>query len=181
MKLLSTLITVVSLHAFAADLPQVIIETSMGTIEAELDSEKAPVSVQNFLSYVDSGFYSNTTIHRVVKNFVIQGGGVDKELNELPTAAPIISEATNGLSNLKGTLGMARSEDINSATSQFYINTKDNIKLDHTSEKYGYAVFGKVTKGYEIVEAIENVAVTTVGEYQNVPVEPILILSVRRK
>lgn len=158
----------------------VVIETNKGSFEVELNSEKAPVSTKNFLGYVDSGFYDGTIFHRTVKNFVIQGGGLTPDMQEKETLPPIVSESTNGLSNLKGTIGMARDEDPNSATSQFYINTKDNQFLDHSDKKAGYTVFGKVTKGYEVVEAIENSPVHSIGEYEDVPQEIILIKSVKR-
>lgn len=170
--------------ADAADMPVVVLETTMGNIEVELNDEKAPLSVANFMSYVDSQFYNGTIIHRVVPNFVIQGGGLLSDLKEKATNAPIASEATNGLSNLKGTLGMARDTDINSATSQFYINTVDNVRLDHdpaNPARYGYAVFGRVVTGMDVVAAIELVATMTVGEYEGVPVNAITLTSVRRK
>lgn len=170
--------------ADAADMPVVVLETTMGNIEVELNDEKAPLSVANFMSYVDSQFYNGTIIHRVVPNFVIQGGGLLSDLKEKATNAPIASEATNGLSNLKGTLGMARDTDINSATSQFYINTVDNVRLDHdpvNPARYGYAVFGKVVTGMDVVAAIALVSTMTVGEYEGVPVNAITLTSVRRK
>lgn len=153
----------------------VTMETSKGTIEIELDEVNAPITVENFLAYADAGFYDGTIFHRTVKNFVVQGGGHTPDMTEKPTNAPIKNECMNGLSNLKGSLGMARNEDMDSATAQFYINTKDNVRLDKR-----YAVFGRVIKGYEVVEAIENAETTTIGEYENVPVEPILIISVKR-
>lgn len=153
----------------------VLVETTKGNFEIELNNEKAPISVYNFLKYVESEFYNGTIFHRAVKNFVVQGGGHNPDMSEKPTLAPIPSEAKNGLSNLKGTIGMARTEDINSATSQFYINTKDNKGLDYSENRPGYTVFGKVISGYEVIEAIENSPVHNVGEYQHVPVEPIII------
>lgn len=159
----------------------VVVSTNKGTFEIELNEEKAPISVKNFLNYVDSDFYLGTIFHRSVKNFVVQGGGLTPAMQEKLTDLPIPSEAKNGLSNLKGTIGMARTDDINSATSQFYINTKDNLKLDHSETKYGYAVFGKVISGYEVIEAIENTPVHTVGEYENVPLETIIIESIKRR
>lgn len=160
----------------------VVVETTKGNFEIELNSEKAPVTVANFLNYVDSKFYDGTLVHRVVKNFVIQGGGLSPDMVEKETNLPIVNEATNGLSNVKGTIGMARTNEIHSATSQFFINTKDNLKLDYSGpDHYGYAVFGKVIDGYEIVEAIEQVSVQTVGEYENVPVDPVVVLSIKRK
>jgi cyclophilin family peptidyl-prolyl cis-trans isomerase len=161
-----------SLSVLAA--PIVVVETSFGKIEVDLDSEKAPISVNNFLNYVDSGFYNQTIMHRVVKNFVIQGGGLDENLIELPTQGPILNESKNSLSNLRGTIGMARDTDPNTATSQFFINLKDNTRLDYQSdEKPGYAVFGKVISGLEVVDAIAAVTVKTMGENENVPEQTI--------
>lgn len=159
----------------------VIVETNKGKFEIELNDNEAPISSENFLKYVDSGFYVGTIFHRSVKNFVVQGGGHTSDMQEKPTLEPIQSEAKNGLSNLKGTLGMARTEDINSATSQFYVNTKDNKFLDYSQTRPGYTVFGKVISGYEVIEAIENTPVHSVGEYDDVPVETIVIESMKRK
>lgn len=150
--------------------------TTKGTIEIELDEVNAPISVENFLMYMETGFYNGTIFHRTVPNFVIQAGGHTPDMTEKPTSAPIRNEYQNGLSNMKGTLGMARNEDFDSATSQFYINTKDNTHLDKR-----YAVFGRVLSGHAVVEEIEHAVTTTFGEYENVPVEPIIILSVSRK
>lgn len=162
----------------------VVIETNMGSIELELNEERAPLTVANFLEYVDSGFFTQTLFHRTVRNFVIQGGGLTPQMQEKPSNAPIKNEATNGLSNLRGTIGMARTNDIDSATSQFFINTVDNVRLDHqpgNPQRYGYAVFGQVTSGMEVVDAIQNVATHTVGQYADTPVEQVLILSIRRR
>lgn len=153
----------------------VTMETNKGTIEIELDEVNAPITVANFLAYTDAGFYDGTIFHRTVKNFVVQGGGHLVDMTEKPTNAPIKNECMNGLSNLKGSLGMARNEDMDSATAQFYINTKDNVRLDKR-----YAVFGRVISGYEVVEEIENAETTTINEYENVPIQPILIISVKR-
>lgn len=161
----------------------VIMETSKGAIELELDEVKAPITVANFLSYVDASFFDGTLFHRTIKNFVIQGGGVLPDMSEKPTNAPIKNEALNGLSNLRGTIGMARDTDIDTATSQFFINTVDNIRLDHqpdNPQRYGYAVFGRVTKGMEVVDVIQDVETHTVGDYENTPVEQVLIYSIRR-
>ncbi|MES2768504.1 MAG: peptidylprolyl isomerase [Bdellovibrionota bacterium] len=159
----------------------VLVETNKGNFEIELNDEKAPVSSENFLKYVDSGFYNGTIFHRAVKNFVVQAGGLTSDMQEKETLAPIPSEAKNGLSNLKGTLGMARTADINSATSQFYVNTKDNTGLDYSSTKAGYTVFGKVISGYEVIEVIENSPVHSVDGYDDVPQEAIVIESMKRK
>ena len=178
-NLLSLIFLFISVQVFAAN-PIVLLKTTMGDIRIELDSAKAPLTVSNFTNYVNSGFYNQTIIHRVVKNFVIQGGGLDQQMNEKPTLEPIKNEASNGLSNLRGTIGMARTPDVDSATSQFFINTVDNKKLDHvddTPAHFGYAVFGKVVSGMDVVDAIQNVAVKTVGEYDNVPVTAVILLS----
>ena len=147
--------------------------TSKGDLTIELDDVNAPITVGNFLAYASAGFYNGTIFHRTVKNFVIQGGGVLPDMTEKPTNAPIKNECMNGLSNLTGSLGMARDDAMDSATAQFYINTNDNVRLDKR-----YAVFGKVTGGLEVVRAIENSQTQTVGDYENVPVEPIMIENV---
>lgn len=170
-KLIASLFFVLSFNLHA--MVYLSMETTKGTIDIELDDVNAPISVENFLNYVRSGHYVGTIFHRTVPNFVIQAGGHTVDMTEKPTNAPIKNECLNGLSNLKGTLGMARNEDFDSATAQFYINTKDNVRLDKR-----YAVFGRVISGYEVVQAIEHVPTTTIGEYENVPVEPIVILSV---
>jgi peptidyl-prolyl cis-trans isomerase A (cyclophilin A) len=157
-------------------------KTSLGDIELELNAEKAPVTVQNFLQYIESGFYKDTLFHRVIPKFMIQGGGFTKGMIEKKGQPPIINEAANGLSNKRGTIAMARTQNVNSATSQFYINLVDNTYLDHTdniSKNYGYCVFGKVTKGMDIVDKIAAVPTTTVGPYQNVPKQDIVILDVK--
>jgi peptidyl-prolyl cis-trans isomerase A (cyclophilin A) len=158
--------------------PRVLMQTSLGDIELELDSAKAPISVENFLGYVNSGFYANTVFHRVIKGFMIQGGGFDKDLVQKPTKAQIKNEAGNGLSNKRGTLAYARTNVVNSATSQFFINHKDNAFLDHRDESdagFGYAVFGKVLKGLDVVDKIAQVQTGA----QDVPVTPVIILSVK--
>ena len=161
----------------------VVIETNMGVMEVELNDTAAPITVENFLSYVDAGFYTQTLFHRTIKNFVIQGGGLNLDMSERPTNSPIRNEATNGLSNLRGTIAMARTEVLDSATSQFYINTVDNIRLNHqpgNPSRYGYAVFGQITRGLEVVDAIQDVATHTVGDYANTPIQPVVILAISR-
>lgn len=163
--------------------PMVIMKTNMGTIKIELFEKEAPITVKNFLGYVDKHFYDGTTFHRVVPGFVIQGGGYDKDMMRKVTLAPIKNEANNGLKNLRGTLSMARTQDINSATSQFFINLKDNPSLDHkapTSTQYGYAVFGRVVEGMDVVDKIAKVKTTEKASMQNVPVNPVIIESVTR-
>ena len=163
--------------------PSIVIETTMGNITVELYADKAPKTVKNFMGYVMSGYYSNTIFHRVIKDFMIQGGGMTAELRGKPgLLPPVENEATNGLKNEVGTIAMARTSDINSATSQFFINTNNNTSLNHRSEipdKFGYAVFGKVTAGMDVVTKIENVSTGTQSNYQNVPKETITIKAVR--
>ncbi len=162
--------------------PRVLMQTSLGDIELELNATKAPVSVENFLNYVKSDFYSNTIFHRVISGFMIQGGGFDKNLRQKPTQAPIRNEAGNGLSNKRGTIAYARTGVVNSATSQFFINHRDNPGLDHSSESdmgFGYAVFGKVVKGMDVVDKIAAVQTGTQQGMQDVPVTPVVILSVK--
>lgn len=161
----------------------VTIATTMGDIEVELDSEKAPITVKNFLNYVDKKFYDDLVFHRVIKDFMIQGGGFDKDLNLRPTDAPIKNEAVNGLKNDKGTIAMARTPDPNSASSQFFINLKDNDFLNYSGpmpQQAGYAVFGKVTKGMDVVEKIGSVATSFSGPMRDVPTEPVIIKSIRK-
>jgi peptidyl-prolyl cis-trans isomerase A (cyclophilin A) len=158
--------------------PVVVLDTSMGTITIELNREKAPISVENFLKYVDAGFYDNLIFHRVMPTFMIQGGGFDQDMREKTDGqlGTIKNEAQNGLKNERGTLAMARRQDLNSAQNQFYINVRDNDGLDGQ-----YAVFGKVTEGMEVVDKIKNVRTTTRGIHGDVPVEPVLIKTARRK
>jgi len=152
--------------------------TSKGVIQLELDAEKAPITVANFIEYVKSGHFEGTIFHRVIPGFVIQGGGMQSGMREKPTNAPIQNEADNGLKNLTGTICMARTNDPHSATSQFFINLKDNSFLDHTAKDpqgWGYAVFGKVTEGMDVVEAIAAVRTANAGYHQDVPVDDIVI------
>jgi len=162
----------------------VVVETSLGSITLELDSAKAPATVANFLAYADAGFYDGTIFHRVIRDFMIQGGGFGADLKQKPTKPPIRNEAANGLKNLRGTIAMARTSVVDSATSQFFINHKDNPNLDHrspTPDAFGYAVFGKVTKGMEVVDKIATVQTRAQNMmFQNLPVETITIKSVRR-
>lgn len=164
------------------------LQTSMGDIIIELNRQAAPVTVKNFLGYVQSGFYDGTIFHRVISGFMIQGGGLTNQMVEKKTGAPIINEAKGGLSNMRGTIAMARSRNPNSATSQFFINHGDNEFLDYIDEnKAGYAVFGKVIKGMDVVDAIASVKTTTVKINRNgkevsmddVPVEPVAIISAK--
>jgi peptidyl-prolyl cis-trans isomerase A (cyclophilin A) len=164
----------------AAEAPHVVLTTSLGEVEIELNEEKAPVSVKNFLTYVDSGFYSGVQFHRVIPGFMIQTGGFTADMAQKDPQAPIKNEADNGLHNVRGTLAMARTSDINSATSQFFINLADNAFLDHGGRDFGYAVFGKVVRGMDVVDQIARVRTGNRGMHQNVPVEPVLIESAKR-
>ena len=152
---------------------KVRLATSMGDVVLELDKEKAPKSVDNFVEYVKAGHYDGTVFHRVIQTFMIQGGGMKPDMSEKPTRPPIPLEAGNGLSNLRGTVAMARTSMPNSATSQFFINVVDNQRLDAAGG--GYAVFGKVTEGMDVVDKIKSVTTGNKGPHQNVPVQPILI------
>ena len=156
--------------------PKVQLKTSMGDIVLELNEAKAPKTVANFMQYVRDKHYDGTVFHRVMDGFMIQGGGMDASLKEKPTRAPIPLEADNGLKNDRGTIAMARTGNPNSATSQFFINTNDNAGLDYPGEDgHGYAVFGRVVKGFETVDKIKNVVVDDVRGMQNVPVVPVVI------
>ncbi|WP_295993950.1 peptidylprolyl isomerase [Rugamonas sp.] len=166
--------------AAAADAaPQVALKTTMGDIVVELNHDKAPKSVDNFLQYVKSGYYKNTIFHRVIDGFMIQGGGFDKNLKQKPTRKAIAGESQNGLKNDTYTIAMARTSDPNSATSQFFINVADNGALDYPGQDgYGYTVFGKVIKGQDVVDKIKGVLVDDKGMFQNLPVTPITITAV---
>lgn len=161
--------------------PQVLFSTSLGDITIELFADKAPLTVKNFLAYVDSGFYNGTIIHRVIPGFVIQGGGFASGMVKKETFPPIKNEADNGVKNSRGTLSMARTNDINSATSQFFVNLKDNAMLDNTPNNFGYAVFGKVTAGMEVVDKIAQVPTGNRQIYQNVPLTDVVVKSAKRK
>lgn len=156
----------------------IVIETSKGNIEVELDFENAPITSDNFLSYVESGHFEGTIFHRVIPNFMIQGGGFTPEGIQKETMKPIKLESQNGLKNLRGTIAMARTNVPDSATSQFFINTQDNDFLDYAPGNPGYAVFGKVINGMEVVDAIEKVQTANKGQHQNWPVEDVLIVKV---
>ncbi len=159
----------------------IVISTSLGNIVVKLNPEKAPISTENFLKYVDKKQYDKTIFHRVIKDFMIQGGGFTADMKEKETLAPIKNEAKNGLSNKRGTISMARTNVVDSATAQFFINTVDNQRLDYQSDNnYGYAVFGEVIEGLDVVDKIREVKTTTKGEYSDVPVEAVTINSIRR-
>jgi len=160
---------------------KVLMKTNKGDITLELYPSKAPVTVKNFLGYVKDGFYNGTIFHRVIPDFMIQGGGLSAEMHEKGAKAQIKNEAANGLKNLRGTMAMARTSDVDSATCQFFINLKDNGFLDHTdntAQGFGYCVFGKVVAGMDVVDAIAMVKTGKRGPYENVPREPVIILSV---
>lgn len=164
--------------------PRIVMETSMGTITLELFQDKAPATVKNFLSYADKGYYDGTLFHRVMSGFMIQGGGFEPGMKKKETDPPVENEAGNGLSNERGTVAMARTSDVDSATSQFFINHVDNAKLDHkdnTAFGFGYCVFGKVAEGMDVVDKIAAVATTTKGMFENVPVSDVVIKSVKRE
>ena len=159
------------------------LSTSMGEITLELDAEKAPITVENFLSYVDSGHYDNTIFHRVIPGFVIQGGGLVSGMQEKKTDTPIQNEADNGLKNLTGSICMARTNDPHSATSQFFINLEDNHFLDHTEKTesgWGYAVFGRVVSGMDVVEKVAAVDTGNAGYHSDVPLEDVVLEKAER-
>jgi peptidyl-prolyl cis-trans isomerase A (cyclophilin A) len=171
-------LTLSSVVLAAGAAPQVSLKTNLGTIVVELDQEKAPKSVDNFLQYVKSGFYKGTIFHRVIDGFMVQGGGFSKNMVQKPTNKPIENEAKNGLHNLPYTIAMARTGDPHSATSQFFINVGENTPLDYPGrDGFGYTVFGKVVSGMDVVDKIKATPVADAGPYQNVPVTPIVIES----
>jgi cyclophilin family peptidyl-prolyl cis-trans isomerase len=155
-------------------------ETSLGDLTIELNHADAPLSSENFLKYVDDGHFDGTVFHRVIPGFMIQGGGMTADMKQKQTRAPIKNEATNGLRNLRGTLSMARTNDINSATSQFFVNLVDNAFLDHSPRSYGYAVFARVVAGMDVVDKIAAVATGSKAGHDDVPVEPVRVISARR-
>ncbi|MGP4714409.1 MULTISPECIES: peptidylprolyl isomerase [unclassified Psychrobacter] len=165
-----------------SNMPVVELETSMGNITIELNEEKAPKTVENFLNYVNSGHYEGTIFHRVIDGFMIQGGGMDAQMNEKKTNAPVENEADNGLKNDKGTIAMARTQDPHSATSQFFINVKDNDFLNHSGKNaqgWGYTVFGKVTSGMDVIEKLRGVPTGRFGMHADVPKEAVVINSAK--
>jgi len=183
MKKLIIVLTLLLVPTLAFSAPSVVIKTNLGNIEVELNEEKAPLSTANFLNYVDAGFYNGTIFHRVIPNFMIQGGGFTKSLARKVTKAAIKNEATNGLKNKRGTIAMARTNVIDSGTSQFFINHADNAFLDHkskTTRGYGYAVFGEVTQGMDIVDKIAAVRTGRKKGMADVPVQPVIIQAVER-
>jgi cyclophilin family peptidyl-prolyl cis-trans isomerase len=176
--LLATLALACASGALAADNPRVRLETTLGVIELELDAERAPLSSENFLGYVRDGFYDGLIFHRVIPTFMIQGGGFTPDMQQKQPRAPIKNEAGNGLRNDRGSVAMARTSVVDSATAQFFINVVDNDFLNHrapTPREYGYAVFGRVTAGMEVVDAIRNVPTGQQGPFRDVPRQPVVI------
>ena len=169
-------------NLYAQNNPGAVIHTSLGDIKLELLADKAPASVENFISYAKSGSYDGTIFHRVISSFMIQGGGFTPDMEKRATREPIANEANNGLSNLRGTVAMARTNNPHSATAQFFINTQDNLNLNYTGESssrtWGYAVFGRVTEGMSVVDEIRFVETTSAPPYSNVPKVPVVIESV---
>ena len=160
--------------------PLVLFETSHGDFSVEVDEESAPLSAQNFLRYVDEGFYDGTVFHRVIPGFMVQGGGFTAEMEHKAGHAPIRNEADNGLRNLRGSLAMARTNDLHSATSQFFVNLVDNAFLDHRTGNFGYAVFGRVVGGIDVIDKIAKVKTGRRRGHDDVPAEPVLVKSARR-
>ncbi len=173
-------LVVLGTTAALADAPRVVLQTSLGEIELELNQQQAPVSVANFLEYVDKKSYDGTIFHRVIPGFMVQGGGFDRYMQKKPTGKPIQNEANNGLKNERGTIAMARTQAVNSATMQFFINHADNDFLNHSKRDFGYAVFGKVVRGMDVVDEIARQKTSSYGMHQDVPVEPIIIKKARR-
>ncbi len=179
-----TIVSTVACFAQKQGNPVVIMQTSEGAVVIELWEDKAPVTVKNFLDYADEGFYSGTIFHRVIDEFMIQGGGFNAEMQPKTPHPPIRNEASPELKNDRGTIAMARTNIVDSATCQFFINVRDNDSLnqrDRTPNGFGYAVFGKVVEGMDVVDRIRKVPTTTVGPHRNVPVKPVIIQSIRRK
>ena len=161
--------------------PQVIIKTDQGDITLRLFQDKSPITVANFLSYVDSGHYNGTIFHRVIPGFMIQGGGLLPDMTEKPVGEPIVNEAKNRLHNVRGTVAMARTNDPDSATAQFFINHRTNLNLDWTPSSAGYTVFGEVVEGMSVVDYLSSTPVTRIRQHGDVPVEPIIIKEITRK
>ncbi|PRQ62128.1 peptidylprolyl isomerase [Vibrio sp. V01_P9A10T6] len=176
LRSLVTTLALVSCTAFSA--PNVLIETNLGSFTVELNTEKAPTTVANFVKYVQDGSYVGSQFHRIIPGFMAQGGGFDADLKQLTTYAPIKNEASNGLTNDTATIAMARTNDPNSATRQFFINLVDNDFLNYNARPPGYAVFGKVTQGFDVVQKMAQQPTSTKGRMQDVPIEPIVITNV---
>jgi cyclophilin family peptidyl-prolyl cis-trans isomerase len=179
-KLLGFCLLLTLAHPALAKDPEVVIRTSMGDVTVRLFPEKAPASVENFLNYADSGFYNGTIFHRVIARFMIQGGGFDEKMKKKPTGDPVVNEAKNRLHNERGTIAMARTNDPDSATSQFYINVRNNLTLDWAPRNPGYTVFGEVIDGMATVDAISLTQTGQVAGFQDVPLKQVKILEVVR-
>lgn len=183
-RIIQAAVAALALFSFAVNAQaatQVAIETSKGRIVVELDAEKAPLTVANFLAYVDKDYYAGTVFHRVIETFMIQGGGFNAEMEKKPTDPPVVNEAKNGLTNDRGTIAMARTGNPHSATAQFFINTVDNVGLDNPEpDGWGYAVFGRVVEGLDVVDAIAGVRTGRHGRMSNVPKQPVLINGISR-
>jgi len=164
----------------SAAAPQIVFDTSMGSFTIELNPAEAPLSTENFLKYADDGHFDGTIFHRVIPGFVIQGGGLTADMQQKKTRAPIRNEAKNGLRNLRGTLSMARTNDVDSATSQFFVNLVDNAFLDHKPGNYGYAVFGRVVAGMDVIDRIAKVETGRRKGHDDVPSEDVVVKSARR-
>jgi cyclophilin family peptidyl-prolyl cis-trans isomerase len=176
---IAALLLAVGLTAHAQDNPKVQVETNMGKFVIELDAARAPLTVANFLEYVRAGFYSGTVFHRVIQNFVAQGGGFDEQYAEKPVRASIPNESGNGLSNRRGTVGLARTTDPHSGNSQFYLNIADNNALDPQPSRWGYAVFGRVVQGMDVVDDIGAVATGEVKQFEkDAPLKPVIIIRI---
>jgi cyclophilin family peptidyl-prolyl cis-trans isomerase len=176
-SLFASLLLLTASLAFAA--PSIEMQTSLGRMLIELDAKKAPITVANFLKYAKEGHYDGTVFHRVINGFMIQGGGYTPSMEEKKTGQPIRNESQNGLKNLRGTIAMARRPDPDSATAQFFINHKDNAGLDYPLNGGGYAVFGKLTQGIDVLDKIAKVTTGNRGMHQDVPVEPVVILTIK--
>jgi cyclophilin family peptidyl-prolyl cis-trans isomerase len=184
MKSLLPFLVFVTFSAHASKPVTVIMDTSMGKVEIELNEEKAPITVKNFLSYVDSKFYDGTIFHRVINGFMVQGGGFLPGLKEKGTKAPIKNEAANGLTNDTGTMAMARTSEPNSASSQFFINVANNSSLNYRGpgpSEIGYAVFGKITSGMHVINRIKTVRTGSLNGHSDVPMDPVMVKSIKRK
>jgi peptidyl-prolyl cis-trans isomerase A (cyclophilin A) len=166
--------------AAVANSAQLLVYTSMGNFTIELNAERAPLTVANILAYVDSGHYTSTLIHRVVADFVIQGGGFNTDYTPKPAPLRVNNESGNGLSNVRGTVGLARSQDPHGGNAQFYVNLNDNAALDPNATRWGYAVFGRVIDGMEVVDRIGNVATGKHGQMEEAPIKPVVILKIER-
>ncbi len=171
----ATLAALLTATAWAQDKPKVVLETSKGSFTIELFPNDAPLTVENFLRYVDSGFYTDTVFHRVIPKFVVQGGGFTPELQLKPTFDAVPVETKNGLENVRGTVAMARQDDRNSATSQFFINLDDNDRLNRSVHGFGYTVFGRVTEGMDVIDAIARVQTSKRGMMDDVPILPVFL------